>query len=32
MQKEKVMAVSQAAGNMSVWIRAVVLTYDALVR
>ena len=26
----KVMSVSQAAGNMAVWIRAVTLTYDAL--
>ena len=29
-EKEKVMNASKAAGNLSLWIRAVVDTYDAL--
>ena len=29
-EKDKVMNASKAAGNLSLWIRAVVDTYDAL--
>jgi dynein heavy chain len=29
-EKSKVFGVSSAAGNMSLWVKAVVLTYDAL--